>query len=489
MREFLEAWRIRARTASQFLLQELDSLRYRLVRRAWHGAARSAYFVLRTAPELARRRLSGPFAHESHAPFEPDRLDGFLPERPNQLRLRWPPALASLTIAPELPRGSRVELRVSLGRRFERVGAQLFRSSLLASLRDASDRFLFFAWRAEFHSERGAPPTALTDTDLTAPERMRALYPAFHGESAYAPGISRRLLNAAPLNRPPLWERKPPAIARRERPAFRLRRALALTFYAPTEDVRALLPPPLVLRDMRTREGRSANLTPLYLIAAIDAGEIDPAGWAQPAVLPARYEHGDERELWLELYAPATLTADGLRASGWTPLFAPRPAYDDQAHPWAPVAAQYRILSRGLALSVYGAGEELLGEGAFAPRRGLRSGDAAPAPFRAQGTVLMVDPESMAVRVFREERLAPLNRIYMLGAERSLAPDRPGIANLVNRVTGLAVRAPRAAAFVSYMDIRITYARSLRLADCQYRIPRAGPLAEAEKLADTPAPR
>jgi hypothetical protein len=251
---------------------------------------------------------------------------------------------------------------------------------------------------------------------------------------------------------------------------------LAVTFFAPTEAVRALLPPPLVLRDRPARQGPSAELTPLYLTAAIDAGEIDPAGFARPEVRPARYEHGRERELWLELFGPATLTADGLHAGGWTPLFSPRPAYDDRAHPWAPVAAHYRILSRGLALSIYGADEELLGEGVFAPERGLGIGDAAPAPFRPQGAVLMVDPEMMNVRVFQEERLAPLNRMYRFQSQRALAPDRPTLADFVSRVTGLSVRTPSDAAFVSYMDVRMSWTRTLRLADCQYRIPRARPL-------------
>lgn len=476
MREFLKTWRIRARTASQFLLQELDSLRHFLVRRAWHAAARSAYFVLRTAPERARRRLSGPFARELHAPLDPDQLARVLPDAPDQLRLRWPPALASLAITPDFPRGSRVELRAGLARKLERAGAWLFGASLLASLRDAGDRFLFFAWRAEFRAERGSPPEPLSDVDLTAPERMRALYPAFHQESTYAPGLGRRLLERPPFNRPPLWQRAAPAITRRERPAFRLRRALAVTFFAPTEAVRALLPPPLALRDRPARMGPGGQLTPLFLTAAIDAGEIDPGEFARPEVRPARYEHGRERELWLELFAPATLAADGLRASGWTPLFSPRPAYDDRSHPWASVAAQYRILSRGLALSIYGAGEELLGEGVFAPRRGLTRGDAAPAPFRPHGAVLLVDPETMTVRVFQEERLAPLNRIYLFQSQRALAPDRPDLANFVSRVTGLSVRSPTDAAFVSYVDVRMTCARTLRLADCQYRIPRAAPL-------------
>lgn len=476
MREFLETWRIRARTASQFLLQELDSLRYALVRRAWHGAARVAYFVLRTAPERARLRLAASYARELHAPLDPERLAQVLPETPDQLRLRWPPALASLAVSPDSPRGSRIELRVPLARRRERAGAWLQRASLLASLRDAGERFLFFAWRAEFRAERGAAPEPLSDIDLTAPERLHALYPAFHQESTYAPGLARRLLERPPLNRPPLWNRAAPAITRRERPAFRLRRALTVTFFAPAEEVRALLPPPLTLRDRRARQGPDARLTPLFLTAAIDAGEIDPASFGTPAVQPARYEHGRERELWLELFAPATLAADGLRAGGWTPLFSPRPAYDDRAHPWAPVAARYRILSRGLALSIYGAGEELLGEGVFAPRRGLAIGDSAPAPFRPQGAVLMVDPEAMNVRVFQEERLAPLNRIYLFQGQRALAPDRPTLADFVSRITGLSVRSPADAAFVSYMDVRMTRAHTLSLADCQYRVPRAAPL-------------
>lgn len=366
------------------------------------------------------------------------------------------------------------------------------RLRLRERLRNLTARILLYALTGQHRNYAFSPREYATG------HWLRELYPTLHPASFPEFGwLPDRIKNS-----PGTWgsgkfnqDRHAALQERRREPLRRRRRILLIPLRAKRHEMERLLPPPFEPR-WRNAPAVSAERAEvrLYLRVFLDGGPLESATIDSPTsarlphesgIIPdltahePKQEPGDETGLYMELLVPALLHADSVRARGWVPLMARRLPLDRPTLPWDSITCSYRIRRDGLRFCIGDRKRRLLGQTLWQPLRGIHRGEYPPRLVRVPTNILVQEPETLDVHLFRESYTAPANRTYIL--EQSPDPQEPDtrkpgpgteLAAYLSEQLGVSVQTEPRAWFISYADVATLSEKQIPLTECHYRNPR-----------------